>query len=333
MYKTGLGTQDHVSIGQAATLPTSDENTIISVSPIVLSSKKRAVDLQVKVSAPTSGTNLPVILLSHGQGPSNNLSSLHGYGPLVNYWAAHGFVVIQPTHEGSKSLGLDMKKPEDIFYWRSRVTDMKQILDQLDEVLDRVPGLKGRVDSKKIAVVGHSMGGHTAGILLGAQLKDPFDGSTVDLLDQRIKAGILLTPPGNGGAALSPYAFENLPFFREPNFSTMKTPALVVVGDNDPSAHLTVSGWKWHADPYTYSSGQKNLLNLFGAGHGLGGISGYDVAETTDESPERVAIVQRMTWAYLRSALYENDSSWKDACEAFAKLGLGEVESKTDKRS
>lgn len=329
MYKTGLGIQDHASIGQAATLPTSEESTIISVSPVVLASKNRAVNLQVKVTAPMNGTNLPIILLSHGQGPSNNLSSLNGYGPLVNYWASHGFVVLQPTHLGSKSLGLDLKRPEDIFYWRSRVTDMKQILDQLDEIVDAVPGLKGRVDLSKIAVAGHSMGGHTAGILLGAQLKDPVDGSTVDLMDSRIKAGILLTPPGNGGADLSPYAYENLPFFREPDFKTMKTPALVVVGDNDPSAHLTVRGWKWHMDPYTFSTGPKDLLNLFGAGHGLGGISGYDVAETTDENPERVAIVQRMTWAYLRSALYENDSSWGDACEAFGKLGLGEIESKS----
>ncbi|AQW46715.1 hypothetical protein SHXM_00178 [Streptomyces hygroscopicus] len=62
------------------------------------------MDLQVRVSAPETGTGLPVILLSHGQGPSNNLSSLNGYAPLVNFWAAHGFVVIQPTHLPSRTL-------------------------------------------------------------------------------------------------------------------------------------------------------------------------------------------------------------------------------------
>ncbi len=41
----------------------------------------------------------------------------------------------------------------------------------------------------------------------------------------------------------------------------------------------------------------KCLLTLFGAEHGLGGVSGYDVAETTDESPERVAALQRLTFA------------------------------------
>jgi hypothetical protein len=37
-----------------------------------------------------------------------------------------------------------------------------------------------------------------------------------------------------------------------------------------------------------------------GAEHSLGGIPGYTVTETTDESPERVALIQRFTWAYHR---------------------------------
>jgi len=59
-----------------------------------------------------NGTNLPIILLSHDHGSSNHLSSLNGYGPLANFWAAHGFVVIQPTHLDSKTLRLPSKDPE-----------------------------------------------------------------------------------------------------------------------------------------------------------------------------------------------------------------------------
>lgn len=47
----------------------------------------RAVDLQVRVSAPVTGSELPIILLSHGHRRSNHLSSLNGYAPLANYWA------------------------------------------------------------------------------------------------------------------------------------------------------------------------------------------------------------------------------------------------------
>jgi hypothetical protein len=39
---------------------------VLSVSPVVLSAPSRAVDLQVRVSAPVTGSELPIILLSHG---------------------------------------------------------------------------------------------------------------------------------------------------------------------------------------------------------------------------------------------------------------------------
>ena len=48
----------------------------------------------------------------------------------------------------------------------------------------------------------------------------------------------------------------------------------------------------------------------------LGGISGYLVTETTDENSARVAEVQRLTWAYLRSALYPGDPACAEACAA-----------------
>ncbi|MFI7614236.1 alpha/beta hydrolase family protein [Nonomuraea terrae] len=303
---------------------------VLSVSPVVLSAPGRAVDLQVRVSAPVTGSELPIILLSHGHGPSNNLSSLNGYAPLAHYWAAHGFVVIQPTHLSSRTLRLDPGHPEAPLYWRSRAEDMSRVLDRLDAIEAAVPQLLGRLDWGKVAVAGHSMGGHTAGLLLGARLTDPDDGKEVNLAEPRIKAGVLLAAPGRGGDALSAYAAENYSFFLTTDFSEMATPALVVAGDNDTSAHLTVRGAEWHTDPYVLSPGPKSLLTLFGAEHGLGGVSGYDVAETTDENPERVAVVQRLTSAYLRSELYLDDPAWQVACDALmaGSNPLGRVESK-----
>ena len=303
---------------------------VLSVGPVVLSVPGRAVDLQVRVSAPLTGGDLPVILLSHGQGLSNNLSSLNGYAPLANFWAAHGFVVIQPTHLSSRTLTLDPDAPGAPLYWRSRAEDMKHILDQLDVIQAAVPQLLGRLDRSKVAVAGHSMGGHTASLLLGARLTDPHDGTEVHLAEPRIKAGVLLAAPGRGGDALSDFAAANYSFFLTTDFSEMKTPTLVVAGDKDASAHLTVRGPDWHTDPYFLSPGPKSLLTLFDAEHGLGGVSGYDVAETTDENPERVTMVQRLTWAYLRTELYPGDSAWQKARDALTAGPdpLGRVESK-----
>ncbi|MET7354922.1 alpha/beta hydrolase family protein [Streptomyces mirabilis] len=303
---------------------------VLSVSPVVLPAPGRAVDLEVRVSAPVTGSDLPVILLSHGQGHSNHLSSLNGYAPLANFWAAHGFVVIQPTHLSSSTLSLDPATPGGPLHWRSRAEDMTRILDRLDVIEAAVPQLLGRLDHDKVAVAGHSMGGHTASLLLGARLTDPDDGTEVDLAEPRIKAGVLLAAPGRGGDAVTEFVAENYSFFSTMDFSKMTTPTLVVAGDKDASTHLTVRGPDWHADPYFLSPGPKSLLTLFDAEHGLGGVSGYDVAETTDENPERVAAVQRLTWAYLRTELHPGDSAWQAARDALTADPdpLGRVESK-----
>lgn len=303
---------------------------VLSVAPVVLPAPGRAVDLELRVSAPVTGNDLPVILLSHGQGHSNHLSSLNGYAPLVNFWAAHGFAVIQPTHLSSTTLSLDPNTPGAPLHWRSRAEDMTYILDRLDAIEAAVPQLRGRLDHGKVAVAGHSMGGQTASLLLGARLTDPQDGTEPDLADPRIKAGVLLAAPGRGGDALSEFAATNYPFFLTMDFSGMRTPTLVVAGDKDASPHLTVQGPDWHADPYVLSPGAKSLLTLFDAEHGLGGVSGYDVGETTDENPARVAAVQRLTWAYLRSELYPGDSAWQAERDALAAGPgpLGRVESK-----
>ncbi|MFC7329110.1 alpha/beta hydrolase family protein [Marinactinospora rubrisoli] len=303
---------------------------VLSVGPVVLPAPGRAVDLEMRVSAPVTGAELPIILLSHGQGHSNHLSSLHGYAPLADFWAAHGFVVIQPTHLSSATLSLDPGTPGAPLYWRSRAEDMTRILDRLDVIETAVPQLRGRLDPSRVAVAGHSMGGHTASLLLGARLTDPDDGTEVDLTEPRIKAGVLLAAPGSGGDALTEFVVENYSFLRTTDFSRMSTPALVVAGDKDESAHLTVRGAAWHTDPYVLSPGRKTLLTLFGAEHGLGGISGYDVAETTDENPERVSAVQRLTWAYLHTELYPGSSAWQTARAALTSGpgAFGRVESK-----
>lgn len=121
-------------------------------------------------------------------------------------------------------------------------------------------------------------------------------------------AAVFLAVPGQGGSDLSPFAVEHLPFMN-PDFSGMATPGLVVAGDRDQS-RLTSRGPDWWADAYVLSCSPKALLTLFGAEHSLGGIPGYEAAETTDQSPELVAAIQRISTAYLRSALYPDDPAW-----------------------
>ncbi|MFF7856923.1 alpha/beta hydrolase family protein [Streptomyces sp. NPDC007904] len=304
---------------------------VLSFSPVVLSVPGRPVDLQVRVSAPATGTGLAVILLSHGHGPSNNLSSLNGYAPLANFWAAHGFVVVQPTHLTSRTLShLVADAPGAPDFWRSRAEDMTHVIDRLDVIERTVPQLAGRIDHTKIALAGHSLGGFTAALLLGAGLDDPHTGKVVRLVEPRIKAGVLLAAPGRGGDAFNGPMAEQWPIIGALDFSTMTAPALVVAGDKDDSRYFTDMGPDWHADPYTLAPAPKTLLTLFGAEHGLGGIAGYDAAETTDENPQRVAALARLTAAYLHTQLHPGAPTWQVACRALTTgpAPVGRVESK-----
>jgi predicted dienelactone hydrolase len=319
--RTAGATERELHIVSTSTVTSADDLgppvPVLSFSPVVLSVPGRPVDLQVRVSVPATGTSLPVILLSHGHGPSNNLSSLNGYGPLASFWAAHGFAVLQPTHLTSRTLShLVADAPGAPDFWRSRAEDMTHILDRLDIIEHTVPQLAGRIDHTKVAVVGHSLGGFTAALLLGAGLNDPDTGNVVHLVEPRIKAGVLLAAPGRGGDAFNGPMAEQWPVIGAVDFFTMTAPALVVAGDKDDSRHFTDMGPDWHADPYTLAPGPKTLLTLFGAEHGLGGIAGYDAAETTDENPERVAALARLTAAYLRTQLHPGATAWQAACEA-----------------
>ncbi|WP_420593823.1 hypothetical protein [Deinococcus sp.] len=80
---------------------------ILSIKPVVLPAPARGTDLQVRVSAPATGESLHVIVFSHG------------------------FVVLQPTHPDSRTLALPPEDPRTPHIWRSRIEDMRRVLDHL----------------------------------------------------------------------------------------------------------------------------------------------------------------------------------------------------------
>ncbi|GIF17084.1 alpha/beta hydrolase family protein [Actinoplanes teichomyceticus] len=305
-------------------LPGPAPTATVSVKPIVLPAARRGGDLQVRVSAPVTGTNLPVVVFAHGYG-----SNLDGYGPLVDHWAAHGFVVVQATHLDSRRLDVAADRSRRPHLWLYRVRDMKRILDGLDVLEASVPGLTGRADHRRIVAAGHSFGGQTAGILVGLRVADPMTGIARDLSDSRVIASIQLATAGRGGDDLTPFALQVAPWLRDQDFSHITAPGLVVAGDQD-ELPLSTRGASWMTDPYTLARGARSLLTVFGGQHSLGGISGYDAAETTDEHPDRVALIQQVTLAYLRHVTGVDHTGWRTAQALLAgdSHRLGRLESK-----
>jgi predicted dienelactone hydrolase len=277
-------------IDLARHLPTPEPALTVAYTPIRLTQPDRA-EMELRLTAPAAGRDLPIVLFSHGYGPSHYIPSKDGYAPLVQFWAERGVAVIQPTHASSRVGGLGSDRPEAPFFWRERVAEMRAILDQLDKVERQAPAVAGRLNHDRIAVAGHSFGGHTSALLLGARLQGE------DFSDPRIGAGVLLAAPGRGGDTLTPESAARFPFF-DVDFSTMRKPLLVVCGaDDDP--HVTSRGPEWHSDAFTDAPGANALLTIAGVGHGLGGIAGLDAKETEAEVPDALEVTRRMTFAWL----------------------------------
>jgi predicted dienelactone hydrolase len=186
-------------VAPAASPTPAPARQIVSVKPVVLTALGRGDELQVRVTAPTDGADLPVIGFAHGFG-----LAMDSYDPLVDFWAASGFVVVQPTFLDSLTLGLTPADPRYPDVWRTRVEDLARVLDDLDAVLAAVPSLADRVDQSRLAVAGHSWGGQSAGMLLGARVVGADGQPGPDATDQRIKAGVLLATTGVGGGEPHP---------------------------------------------------------------------------------------------------------------------------------
>jgi dienelactone hydrolase len=291
-----------------STLPS---RQVLSATPVVLPAPDRGDDLQVRVSAPATGTDLPVVVLAHGVG-----LAMDSYDPLVDFWAAHGLVVVQPTFLDSATLGVSPADPRYPDIWRTRVDDLERVIDDLGTVLASLPGLGDRVDRTRLAVAGHSWGGQSVGMLLGARVVGADGRPGPDLTDSRVKAGVLLATTGIGGEDLTPFAQQNFAFM-SPDFDRLETPTLVVAGDHDQSL-LSTRGPDWFTDVYRLSPGAQSLVTLFGAEHSLGGIQAYGSTSTTDESPERVDLVRRTSTAFLLQALGVDAVAWDEVVASVA---------------
>jgi predicted dienelactone hydrolase len=130
-------------INFAKRIPTPEAALTVAYTPIRLPMPGRQ-PLDLRLTAPATGNDLPIVILSHGFGPSNYIPSKDGYAPLAQFWAERGFVVMQPTHASSRIGGLPKGSPGAPFFWRERVEEIKAILDHLTAIEEQAPAVAGR---------------------------------------------------------------------------------------------------------------------------------------------------------------------------------------------
>jgi acetyl esterase/lipase len=251
----------------------------------VLHDPARDKDLQVRVTWPDADGTYPVIVWSHGA-----YGSKDNYQPLVRHWASHGYVVVQPTHFDSLSLGLPRRLDRLFANFADRPRDVHFLLDRLATLRARMTSFRGDLDPKRIGVGGHSFGAHTAQLVGGATTVDAA-GKRTSHRDRRVDAVLLISPQGAGGE-LDAHSWD-----------TLTLPTLVITGTLDRGRGG--QPYTWRVEPFERApAGHKYLALVVGARHGFGGISGARLGRRAGGSaPAQVAAVQALTLLFWDAQL------------------------------
>jgi predicted dienelactone hydrolase len=203
--------------------------------------------LEAALNAPSIGRQLPLVLISHGNG-----GSPWAYRELAVHLAKHGFVVALPEHPGNCRGNNELAGTAANLENRPR--HLRLVADAvLDDEL-----LSGLVDNKGYGVIGHSIGGYAALALAGGaarrEREETASGkpqSVRIVSDKRVRTLVLLAPA-------TPW------FLDEGSLSEVAVPILMKTGDRD---EITP---EWHARIVVEGVADASLVDheiVVGAGH------------------------------------------------------------------
>jgi len=235
----------------------------VGMADITLHDASRDRDVPVRIYYPqtTEAQRFPILIFSHGAGGSKN-----GYAYLGKYWAAHGYVVLHPTHFGSDTSMLKRGRPfydlrmvkkmvEDKSNLINRPKDVTFLLDSLPQLEGWIPALKGHTDPTRVGVGGHSFGAYTSMAVAGAKVYGALNPSA-QFEDTRVTAFLALSPQGPGGWA-----------FKEDSWETVRRPVFVMTGTQDNGMGNN-EPYRWRLEAYEHlRPGHKYLAVINGANH------------------------------------------------------------------
>jgi serine/threonine protein kinase/dienelactone hydrolase len=219
------------------------------------SSRNRDIPVKIYYPGHISGS-LPVIIFSHGYGGSDQ-----GYEYLGRGWADAAYVVILPTHAGSDTAALrqmgmqGVEDPAKAFELQTQRTgDVRFLVSSLKNIEHQVPGIKGKVDRKKVGVSGHSMGAGTTLLIAGATAAPP-NAAQRAFRDDRVRAAIAMSPPGPGRSSFSDGSWDRIAI-----------PTMTMSGTRDRGASGEPP--EWRTQPFKHMpSGNKYQVLVEGAEH------------------------------------------------------------------
>lgn len=169
--------------------------------------------------APIAPGRFPWVIFSHGLASVREQATF-----LTEHLASHGYIVAAPDHPNNT--GRDLNPFKVLQSAENRPVDVRVVVNELT-VAARTPGnpLYGRLDERRLAVIGHSLGGSTALAAGGAwvnahALKNGGPLDYLDFGDSRVAAVIAYMP-----------VYE--PYFDEFGLRQLKLPTMIVSGSAD----------------------------------------------------------------------------------------------------
>lgn len=264
-------------------------------NPLLLDFPELDKQLPLRIAYPVTAGSYPVIVFSHGGGSSKDHYSL-----LADHWAAHGYVVILPTHQDSRSLGFSIRQApgeEVLQITNTRRLDMRHILDSFDEIETSVPGLNGKMDPQRLVAAGHSMGGATALAVTGLVLIDKHSGNVSSFSEDRFDALLLIGDPGNRS-------------FNPPGpWRAVAVPAFIATGTNDRGANFGPTSFQFSfADDIEFPDTPNHYLFIENMDHYLGGLICCAV-EGGQPDYESVQIIAGTSTAFLDRYVKDDETA------------------------
>lgn len=261
--------------------------------PDLVDKTRESRRIPVKVHLPQLPGTYPVVVISHGAGGwwDANLAQ-------AKHLASHGYVVLALEHTGSNiakmKAGFRMEKnlkamTRDRDEVLGRPQDVRFALDRAEEWNRDHAELKGRLDLKRVGMLGHSFGAYTTLVTCGARpaldwltpTVPPGSGLGPDLSDKRVKACVALSPQGPGE-----------PYFIDKSFETIDRPVLGITGSSDVSQGLPPENRRKFFD--LIPPGDKAFLWLANADHnGFSDSTGAGKMKLSSESRKDVQPIVR----------------------------------------
>lgn len=272
-------------------------NEVVQEQTLTLNDRQRNRNIPVDIYWSKGNAEDPLVVISHGFGANRRF-----FRYLALHLASRGITVAAIEHPDSKVANLNTSNTASLAQllpateFINRPKDVSFLLNELAKLNTQPGQLQGKLNTEKVSVIGHSLGGYTALALVGGEVnledlqqfckdslsiaESPGDwlqcaaaslpDKKLRLQDERVKSAI----------ALNPLVGK---LFGKKGLNQVTKPVLILTGTED----ALTPALNHQIKPFTQLRGNKYLLTAIGGTHLSISDPTYPVSAATTIVKER----------------------------------------------